>query len=134
MARQNKTVSQAAVIAMRQGQICLITSRSGKRWLLPKGHLELGEDLRDTARQEAWEEAGLLGRLVGRPVGRYRFQKMGRSHCVCVFQMEVTKVKRDWPERKQRRRLWIRPEEAVDWVDNGPLRAIIDSLVSRKAA
>ena len=76
MAKHEKAVRQAAVIAMRQGQICLITSSSGKRWLLPKGHLEQGEDLQDTARHEAWEEAGVLGRLRDRPVGRYRFHKL----------------------------------------------------------
>ena len=48
--------------------------------------------------------------------------------------MEVTKVKRDWPERKQRRRLWVRPEEALHWLDKGPLRAIIGSLIRRRPA
>jgi 8-oxo-dGTP pyrophosphatase MutT (NUDIX family) len=83
MVKHEGTTHQAAVIAVRQGQICLITSSSGRHWLLPKGHLEQGEDLRDTARQEAWEEAGLLGRLVGRPVGRYRFRKLGKDYLLC---------------------------------------------------
>ena len=46
-----KVIQQAAVLAMRNGRICLITSSSGRRWLLPKGHLEPGHKLRETARR-----------------------------------------------------------------------------------
>lgn len=63
-----QVIQQAAVLAMWQGRICLITSSSGKHWLVPKGHLEHGDKLLETARQEAWEEAGLIGHISPRPV------------------------------------------------------------------
>ena len=64
MPREQKRVSLAAVVAVMDGRVCLITSSSGKRWLVPKGNLQKGRDLRETAAREAWEEAGLIGRVT----------------------------------------------------------------------
>ena len=36
-------VRQAAAIPVKDGQVCLVTSRSGKRWVIPKGCLEPGK-------------------------------------------------------------------------------------------
>jgi 8-oxo-dGTP pyrophosphatase MutT (NUDIX family) len=132
--RSGKPVRQAAVIAMHQGLICLITSSSGKRWLLPKGNLEHGHKLQQTAIQEAWEEAGLVGTVSKTPVGEYRFEKLGRSHRVVVFRMKVTQVKRDWPERNRRRRRWLRPGKAADQIKDAQLRKILDAVARPRRA
>src|SRR5262245_41164227 len=66
---------QAAVIPVRDGQVCLVSSRSGKRWVVPKGCMEPGKTAGEVALLEAWEEAGLLGRLAPEPVGSYVYEK-----------------------------------------------------------
>lgn len=104
---KSKPVPQAAVVAVRNGRVCLITSSSGRRWLVPKGKRQVGRGLRETARREAWEEAGLLGRVAGRPLGRYEFEKFGCRHTVVVFRMQVTAAVDDWPERRKRLRDWV---------------------------
>ena len=43
MATTPGTLQQAAAIPIRLGQVCLITSRNGKRWVVPKGCLEPGK-------------------------------------------------------------------------------------------
>lgn len=129
-----KTIQQAAVLAMRYGQICLITSSSGKRWLLPKGHLEHGLRLCETARQEAWEEAGLIGRINPRPVGAYEYQKLGRLYRVVIFWMEVTQVQNKWPEQNRRRRRWLSPEKALPHISHPPLRQIVGAAIQRRRA
>jgi 8-oxo-dGTP pyrophosphatase MutT (NUDIX family) len=134
MAKRERPIRQAAVIAMRQGLICLITSSSGKRWLLPKGNLEHGHKLQQTALREAWEEAGLVGILRNTPVGEYRYEKLGRIHRVVVFRMKVTKVKRDWPERNRRRRRWLRPGKAVDRIEDTKLRKIVNAVIHPRQA
>ena len=135
MAKFGKTIQQAAVIAVHRGRICLITSSSGRHWLLPKGHLKHGCKLGETALQEAWEEAGLVGELVEGSVGHYRFKKLGRDYHVVVFWMKVTKVRRHWPEQKRRRRRWLWPSEALTRIDHAPLREIVDTVFhQRKAA
>ena len=134
MAKEQKYVSQAAVVAVRDGRICLITSSSGKRWLVPKGNLQKGRDLRETAAQEAWEEAGLVGCVRTRPLGSYQFIKLGCLHEVVVFRMQVRDAKRDWPERRQRQRRWMRPQKAAEWIAHEALREIVLGQVRRSTS
>src|SRR5262245_801088 len=61
-------IAQAAAIPIDDGRICLVNSSSGRGWVIPKGHIEPDQTARDTALQEAWEEAGLRGVLNRAPV------------------------------------------------------------------
>ena len=103
------TLQQAAAIPVRLGQVCLISSRNGKRWVVPKGCLEPGKTASEIALQEAWEEAGLVGVLQPEPVGSYLYEKYGNTYHVIVFVMDVTRVAQDWPERGLRERNWVGP-------------------------
>ena len=130
-----KRIRQAAVIATKNGRVCLITTRSGKRWLVPKGNRQAGCDLRETAVREAWEEAGLVGRVKGEPVGSYEFVKLGCRHEVIVYRMQVREAKRNWPEREKRRRRWLRPSKACERIGHAPLRRIMAAVgASTRAA
>src|SRR5688572_2219239 len=96
------SIRQAAVIPIRSGQVCLVLSSNGKRWVIPKGCIELGQTAGETALQEAWEEAGLVGVLQPEPVGAYVYEKSGSRYRVTVFRMHVTAVADDWPEKDWR--------------------------------
>src|SRR5579871_5885346 len=99
-------VRQAAVIPIRAGRVCLVLSRGGKRWVIPKGCIEQGQTAGETALQEAWEEAGLVGTIHPEPVGSYLYEKAGMLCHVLVFLMHVTEVAQDWPEGRWRLRRW----------------------------
>jgi 8-oxo-dGTP pyrophosphatase MutT (NUDIX family) len=129
-AAKAKPISQAAVVAVQRGRVCLITSSSGRRWLLPKGKRQAGCDLRETARREAWEEAGLVGRVAGTPLGSYQFTKYGCRHTVVVFRMRVTAAKNDWPERRKRLRQWVRPGAALDRLHHPDLCTLLRDVLS----
>ena len=70
---------QAAAIAFRgtdRGvEVCLIRKRNSQTWGIPKGMVDPGDTLEETALNETWEEAGMDGRLVGAPVGKYEYEK-----------------------------------------------------------
>jgi 8-oxo-dGTP pyrophosphatase MutT (NUDIX family) len=127
------TIQQAAVIAVRAGRVCLVTSRSGKRWVVPKGCLEAGKTVREIALQEAWEEAGLLGVLQQEPVGSYVYWKSGKRHHVMVFVLHVTDVADDWPEVTERQRCWLPPAKAVDRVDHPGLVDLLRTIARATA-
>ena len=57
-------------------QIMLLTSRETRRWVIPKGWPMKKRKPAEVARQEAYEEAGLIGQIVGkRPVGNFHYEK-----------------------------------------------------------
>jgi 8-oxo-dGTP pyrophosphatase MutT (NUDIX family) len=116
---------QAAVIPVSDGQVCVVTSRSGKRWVVPKGCLEPGKTAGEVALQEAWEEAGLVGLLQPEPVGSYVYEKAGCTCHVTVFRMQVTDSADDWPERGLRTRCWLSLPQALLRVDDPGLRELI---------
>jgi 8-oxo-dGTP pyrophosphatase MutT (NUDIX family) len=125
MANGSPGVRQAAALPLRAGQLCLVTSSSGKRWVIPKGLIDPGKTAAESALQEAWEEAGLVGLLQHDPVGSYFYEKYGGTCQVTVFLMEVSRVAEDWPERDLRERCWLSPSQAIQRLTDPGLQDII---------
>lgn len=123
-----QVLRQAAVIPLVDGQVGLVTSSSGRRWVVPKGMIDAGHSAGEAALVEAWEEAGLVGVLDPEPVGSYLYEKYGRPHHVLVYTLRVTEEAIDWPERDVRRREWVDPADAVERVDEPGLKEIIASV------
>lgn len=125
MAMDTDAIRQAAAIPIKDGQLCLVTSRSGKRWVIPKGCLEPGKTTGEIALQEAWEEAGLTGILSREPVGSYLYEKYGTTHHVLVYTLRVTEAAGKWPEQGMRERVWVDVKEALERIDDVGLREVI---------
>ncbi len=79
MPRVSPSPNQAAAIAYRRSreelEICLIRRKDSSYWGIPKGWIEEGDTERETALNEAWEEAGVEGELIGESVGIYAYEK-----------------------------------------------------------
>ena len=108
---------KAAVIPYRirkkRVEVALVTTSTGRRWIVPKGTVATGEHARDAAMREAEEEAGLLGVLPRKPLGRYRHVNEDGPCCVDVYLMRVTDVLDTWQEERRRRRRWMRIPDAA---------------------
>jgi 8-oxo-dGTP pyrophosphatase MutT (NUDIX family) len=126
-------VRQAGAIPVRGGQVCVVSSRSGKRWVVPKGWIEPGKTAGEIALQEAWEEAGLIGVLRPEPAGSYLYDKDGRTFHVIVFVMEVTEASETWPESGVRERCWVTPSQAIGRIEDPGLRDILRVVAGRQA-
>ncbi|HEX4609078.1 MAG TPA: NUDIX hydrolase [Urbifossiella sp.] len=121
-------VRQSAVLAVSDDRLCLVTSRSGRRWVIPKGQIDPGHTPGEAALVEAWEEAGLVGALDPEPVGSYVYEKLDRVHHVLVYRMTVTAVHDRYPEASFRQRVWLGVDEAIDRVDEPGLRDLLRRL------
>lgn len=121
---------QAAALATFEGRVCLVTSRSGRRWVIPKGQIEPGHTAGEAALVEAWEEAGLEGTLDPEPLGTYLYEKYGNQYRVVVFRMVVAEVRGRWPERGLRQRVWVSADEAALRLEEPGLREIVRSSLT----
>jgi 8-oxo-dGTP pyrophosphatase MutT (NUDIX family) len=126
----NQPVRQSAVLAMSDDRLCLVTARSGRRWVIPKGQIDPGHTPGVAALTEAWEEAGLVGALDPEPCGSYVYEKLDRTHHVLVYRMAVTEVHDSYPEAAARQRAWVTVDEAIDRVDESGLRDLLRRLFS----
>lgn len=121
-------------------QIRLITSRETRRWIIPKGWPIRGLAPKDVAAREAFEEAGLVGRIVGkRSIGSYHYtkrlpQNQERLCCVKVFLLSVDRQLDDWPEKEQRAYQWVTPRKAARMVDERGLARIIRFAFQRSSS
>ena len=113
-----RALRQAAVIPYRirknRVEIALVTTLSGKRWIVPKGSIDDGERPREAAAREAEEEAGLIGVVTPKPLGRYKYDNGDVTCRVDVYAMHVTTALEHWLEEKLRRRRWVRIDDAED--------------------
>ncbi len=132
MANGSEFVRQGAVIPVKGGKICLITSSTGKRWIVPKGVIQPGQTAGETALQEAWEEAGLVGVLSAEPAGSYLYDKACGTCHVTVFVMDVNEVVQEWPERALRQRSWVSLAGALERIEDPGLCDILRAVLGKK--
>src|SRR5258706_5044810 len=123
---------QAAAVPFRileDGRIeILLIRRKDRPWGIPKGSVDPGRNLRDTALNEAAEEAGLHGELLGESLGEFMYQKQFGELLVTVYGMRVTKMDDYWLEQPFRERSWFGIEQALTLIGRKDLQPMIAKL------
>ena len=114
-------------------QVLLVTSRTSGRWILPKGWLVKGRSPAQSAEREAFEEAGVVGQVGSEPIGSYYHSKLHDDgsveiRTVTVFDQRVTGTLLNWPEKGERKRLWLSRDEAVERAGEPGLADLLRSL------
>lgn len=120
---------QSAVVPWRRQngsiEILIITSRTTGQWSIPKGWIEDGLTPQASASQEAFEEAGVRGKVGPEVIGSYEYNKHGQNFSVDVYPLEVIMILDQWPEKEQRRRRWVPLADIETFVkDSSLLQAI----------
>jgi 8-oxo-dGTP pyrophosphatase MutT (NUDIX family) len=132
---------QFAALPFRMGDdginVLLITTRRKQRWSVPKGWPITKETPHRTAAIEAYEEAGLVGKISAKPVGRYKYRKQkGKRKIACdvkLFPLRVKGQKKRWPERGQRESIWLPARKAARLVHKPQLSRLIERFARRKS-
>ncbi len=128
-------LTQFGVIPVRRApdgavEVLLITSRDTGRWVVPRGNPIAGKSPSESAAQEAYEEAGIIGPVEAEAIGLYSYEKRRRLRSavpavVHLFRMNVAEERDEWPEKSQRDRRWFRAEEAAAAVHEIDLAELI---------
>lgn len=118
-------------------EVLLITSRRGKRWILPKGNPINGFSNAETALQEAFEEAGVRGKISQRPIGRVQTTKNNGNGFrikidLIVYELEVSSQEPNFPEKDQRKIVWLPVQEAIKRCDDISISFLLKSWVQKK--
>ncbi|KAB5560882.1 hypothetical protein DKX38_005839 [Salix brachista] len=113
-------------------QVLVISSQKGKGMLFPKGGWESDETITQAALRETYEEAGVKG-VVERQLGEWTFQSRthGTDYEGYMFPLQVTEVLNLWPEKTNRRRLWMSVTEARECCQHWWMKEALDVLVDR---
>ena len=127
-----RTQFAALCYRIRKGEaeVLLITSRSSGRWIIPKGWPMDGKTPGQSAKIEAWEEAGAKGKLHNVSLGLFSYIKSDPNGsdlpCVAmVYPLEVKSLADDFPEAGSRKRRWMRLDKAAAKVAEPELARII---------
>ena len=117
-------------------EVQLITSLNSKRWILPKGWPEADLTAAESAAREAFEEAGVVGKVSAKPIGTYHYLKekkdgSGLPCSVEVFALSVTKQLHEWPEKGARTLAWVPLDQAIKQIGELGLRPVLKEF--RKA-
>ncbi len=110
----------------------MITARRTGKWIFPKGGPMDGLTPAETAAEEAYEEAGVRGRVGAVPAGHYRTIKARRGGetpvLVEMYPLEVAEQLDDWPEKGERRRHWVTLAEARRLLSEPGLVALAEKI------
>ncbi len=109
--------------------VCVTRRKDRDRWGIPKGMIDRGDTAEQTALNEAWEEAGLRGRLT-EILGSYRYEKWARSFVVTVYVMEVLDVAPTWDEERIRDRAWVSFAEAAELLADHPALPLLQRAIA----
>jgi 8-oxo-dGTP pyrophosphatase MutT (NUDIX family) len=129
---ENSKYNQSGVIPYRfrnnEIEVLLITSRKKKRWIIPKGIIEKDLSPAESAKKEAFEEAGIAGKIKLDSVGKYQYKKWGGTCTVKLFLLEVEKIYDNWPESDVRDRRWLTTKDAINLIEVSILKKLFSKL------
>lgn len=129
----------------RPPRVLLVSSRSTpptgdgdlkKSLVFPKGGWEEYETLDQAAAREAFEEAGVAGRLETPHFAVFEYdsekkdQGICRNRIVFVYVLHVEVEHDDWPEKDARKRYWMELGDAGHGLKHDWMRAALDVLLT----
>jgi 8-oxo-dGTP pyrophosphatase MutT (NUDIX family) len=90
--------------------ILLVSKKRSKKWGIPKGKVNASLSFGETAAKEAFEEAGVIGRVSPNSIGMFRAKKgtpTPKNIEVWVYLLEVDEMLSNWPEKEKRQTRWV---------------------------
>ena len=134
--KRNIHFDQSGVIPYRKKngriEVLLVTSIKKRNWIIPKGFIEYHLSPFQSAKKEAFEEAGVRGSNGTKILGSYMVYKNGSELLTKVYSMRVTAVYKDYPEKNLRKRKWLPVADAAKKVSIPEVATMIRKMNRRK--
>jgi 8-oxo-dGTP pyrophosphatase MutT (NUDIX family) len=133
-ARKGHALRQIAVLPYRQldsgtVEVLLLTSRSTRRFVIPKGWQMSGKTNAEAAAIEAKQEAGITGAINTKPCGSYHYWKRLRDAFVpvkvIVYALEVEAELSEWKEMGERKKRLLTLAQAASVVEEPELVSLL---------
>jgi 8-oxo-dGTP pyrophosphatase MutT (NUDIX family) len=110
-------------------EVLVLTSRDTGRWVIPKGWPMNGKCSHEVAAREAYEEAGVRGKIESEPLGSYTYPKALKDglKVICKVQvhvLEVSEIVKNFKEKGERKAEWVSCDEAAARVNEPELRKL----------
>lgn len=109
-------------------ELLMVTSMKKQKWIFPKGYIEFNLSAFESAKKEAYEEAGVVGENETVELGSFRLKKKNEVALLKVFSMEVTKELKEYPEKNLRKRKWFTIDEINTEIENSELKTLVNKL------
>jgi 8-oxo-dGTP pyrophosphatase MutT (NUDIX family) len=129
-----RRIDQVAVICCRVERggrlsVLLINSRETGLWVVPKGGLARKEKPYRRAQHEAFEQAGIIGKVRRKPLGYCT----GAEGCetpvtTSVHLLRLEREAEHFRDYAQRQKIWISPAEAALLVGEPGLQALFRAI------
>lgn len=118
-------------------EVLMITSRGTGRWIIPKGWPMDGKTPADCALTEAWEEAGVKGKVSGGCLALYSYVKGISADeqlpcAVMVYPVKVKSLSKNYPEHDKRKRQWMSPKAASKRVEEPELAHLLRKFDAKR--
>jgi 8-oxo-dGTP pyrophosphatase MutT (NUDIX family) len=90
-----------------------------------------------SAAREAFEEAGVRGKVGARPLGAFTYDKVldeagVKATCeVKIYPLLVKRQSESWPEFEQRTTQWVEPAKAIALIKERGLKKIVATFAKR---
>ena len=118
-------------------EILVVTTRRTRRWIIPKGWPIKGLRPPKAAAREAYEEAGVTGRIGVKPIGTFTYDKAldeAGVEATCEVKVYPLLVKRQaevFPESEQRMLQWVDPARAIVLIKDAGLKKLVKAFAKR---
>lgn len=129
-AEGERVVAGTVILNATKDKTLLISSESHpKKWIIPKGGAEIDETIEQSALRETWEEAGAIGKITQK-IGVFRDDAKfnGKQTVFHFYELVLSELADDWPEKYKRRRQWMPYDEAHSALLNNKRYQLAEAL------
>lgn len=107
----------AGGVVVRNEKVILVFQEKTQTWALPKGHVDEGESLEETARREIYEETGITDLTFVKELGSYgrgtkKHSEIKKQITLLLFTTTQSKLKPIDPENPKAK--WVAIKEVAN--------------------